>query len=150
MGTLRALIDQASDLAEGMFDPADVLMPHLIAEAADGGIVLVALAVSGPDLDMMRKAVAARFEAEGHRRWVFFSEGWKVEYSGGPSRGDPQDDPERIEVVQFDAFDVPGQRRVRASRQILRSEGEVARLLPLVISRARTVDFPTRPPRGAA
>lgn len=149
MGTLRELIDHASGFAESLFAPDDEMWPHFVAEAADGSITVATLAVEGAELDLMRKALGLRFEREGQRRWVFFAEGWKSEPARGGHLVDPQDDPERIEVVLFDAFDAAGNRRVRGSRQILRIEGQPARLLPLVITRGPTFDAPTRPSRMA-
>lgn len=133
MGTLRDLIEKASGFAEAMFDPDDMLTPHIIAEDADGGITVVALAVPGSDIDRYREMMQLRLLAEGKRRWCFFSEAWMAEYlKGGPATVEPVDHPERVEVVTFDAFDVPGNRRVAATRQIHR-DGDNSRLLPLVM-----------------
>lgn len=133
MGTLRSLIDQASAFAEAAFDPDDVMTPHIIAEGADGKFTVVAIGASGADLDRFRMLIPLRLQAEGHRRWVYLSEAWRASYRAGDPKVDPVDHPERMEVVTFDAFDVPGNRRVIASRQILRLDGG-ARLMPLVIN----------------
>lgn len=150
MGTLRSLVDQASGYAEVLFDPDDAMMPHFVAQEAGGAVTIAALGMGGADLDLMRKAMALKFERDGFRRWVFFSEGWMVEANGQPRRGDPQDDPERIEVILFDAFDVAGNRRLRARRQILRPDGQLARVMPLVISHGPVFDYPTRHSRASA
>ncbi|QGY05569.1 hypothetical protein MMSR116_29480 [Methylobacterium mesophilicum SR1.6/6] len=150
MGSLRSLLDQASSYAEALFDPDDVIRSHFVAEAADGSLTVAVLDMGGADLDHMRKAMALKFEREGFRRWVFFSEGWMVEPSDHRRRGDPQDDPERVEVILFDAFDVGGNRRVRARRQILRTDVAAARVMPLVISQGPVVYYPTRHSRVGA
>lgn len=135
MGTLRDLIDQASSYAEAMFDPDDIITPHIIAEDAAGSITVVALAVPGSDVDRYRDLMQLKLRAEGKLRWVFFSEAWMAEYlSGGPAKVDPVDHPERVEIVMFDAVDVPGNRRVTASRQIHR-DADRSRLMPLILRR---------------
>ena len=135
MGTLRDLIDRASTYAEAMFDPDDCLTPHIIAEDAAGAITVVALSVPGSQIDRYREMMQLKLLAEGKRRWVFFSEAWMAEYpTGGPAKVEPVDHPERLEIVMFDAVDVPGNRRVAASRQIHR-DGGGSRLMPLVMRR---------------
>ena len=142
MGTLRALIEQASDMAAAMYDPDDVLTPHFIAEAADGSITMVAVMASGRDLDLFRNSVPKRLAADGCRRWVFFSEAYSAKYRAGDVKVEPVDHPERIEVVVFDGYDVPGNRTCRATRQILRLDGS-ARLMPLVVNGGTTGFVPS-------
>lgn len=141
MDSLRSLIDRASGYAETLFKRDDVMMPHFIAEDAEGGITIAALALSGSDLDEMRRTMALKFLLDGYRRWVFVSEAWMVEYESGVSKLAPADHPERLEIIQFDALDIAGNRRRRARRQIFRHDNGV-RLLPLVFSDLPTVDVP--------
>lgn len=143
MTSLRALVDKAAGFAEAMFDPDEMMIPHFLAEAADGGLTVMALALSGRDLDRTRRLAEVKFKLQGFRRWVFFSEAWSAEYRTGDRAVQPVDHPERIEVVLFDGFDVAGQRRLRATRQILRTKGTAIRLMPLVVVSGRVTDAPS-------
>lgn len=144
MGSLRTLIERASDWSESLFDPADVMMPHYVAEAADGSITIFAMAVGGRDLDQYRALMQIKFSSEGYSRWVFFAESWAVEYDKGEtSHFEPKDHPNRMEVVQFTGLDARGNRSLRASRQICRLPGGTGRLLPLVFRRVPCFDVPT-------
>lgn len=149
MSTLEALIDQASRYAEAMFDPDDVITPHFVAEAADGSITIAAVAADGTDLDRLRQSLGVKFLMEGYRRWVFLAEAWMVVADLREAPPVPVDHPERMEVIQFDAFEPAARRRVRARRQIVRLAASDVRLMPLVISGSRSSDVPaaTRPGR---
>lgn len=135
MTSLRALIEQASGYAEALFDPKSILTPYYVAEAADGGLTVMALAAVGPRLDELRRSVELRLTLEGMRRWVFFSEAFLAEYAAGEAEQiEPVDHPERVEVILFDAVELKAERRLTATRQIL-DTGGAKRLMPLVVQR---------------
>ena len=144
MTSLRTLIDKASEMAEARFDPTEPMMPQFLVVKADGGLTLYALAMGGRDLDAVRRDLELRFRLERCLRWVFVAEAWLVEYSaGGNAELAPVDHPERIEVIQFDAYEAASGKRRRGSRQILRvADGDV-RLLPMVVPSVKVVDVPT-------
>lgn len=131
--TLRNFVREASKHAEGLFDPDDQMLAHIIAERRDGGIEVYVCPMSGPDEEVMfRVSIPSKLKASGKFRWwCFFSEAWAVEYSEACQLTTlPEDHSERFEVITFVAESRTGE-QVKASRQIYRGEG-LARLMPLV------------------
>jgi len=143
---LRAFLVQCSGQAEALFKPepdsgpdgSPTMLAHIVAEGTDGKIS-VYVCPMGPDDELMfRVGIPRKLRAEGrHRHWCFFSEAWAAEGTVGKRSPMPKDHPERMEVVSFLAENAAGD-VLAARRQIYRSAGRPARLLPLVFTTERT------------
>ena len=144
---LRAFLVECSGHAEALFKPEPdsgpegnpTMLAHIVAEGTDGEISVYACPMGPDDELMFRVGIPRKLRAEGrHRHWCFFSEAWAAERTVGKPRPMPKNDPLRIEVVSFLAENAAGE-VLMAERQIYRSAGQRARLLPLV--------FPTKETR---
>lgn len=135
---LRALIEDASAMAEAIFEPVGQSLAHILAIGPDGKRHLVACPMADADEErMFRIFVPRQLKARGFQRWVFFCEAWRAEYPAGgegPEDAPPKTRPDRMEIFTFAAESADGT-ILMAERQIYRPVPDApGRLMPLVFS----------------
>jgi hypothetical protein len=144
MSDLHAFLNTASNFADILFKPGapdDPMLAHIYAEARDGKTTMFTCPTmdGGEGEIMFRVGIPAMLRRERWRRWCFFAEAWAAE---GTARQlavmPPKQRPDRMEVVTFAAEDGRTGKTLTASRQIFRTPGQPAKLLPLVFKQIPT------------
>ncbi len=133
---LRTLIEEASRMADTIFEPAGQSFAHILAIGPDGKVNLIACPMADSDEErLFRIFVPRQLKARGFKRWVFFCEAWSAEYPAGgecPEDVPPKTRPDRMEVFTFAAEASDGT-ILMAERQIYRPAPDApGRLMPLV------------------
>jgi hypothetical protein len=140
---LRRLIHNASKVVETLFEPRGQMRAYFLVERSDHTNALMVAAQFGnaEEEAAFRVGVPHQLRRAGFWRWCFFTEAWTAPTVAGGVL--PAQHAERMEIVCFAAEALNGE-RLFASRQILRLEGQDAKLLPLVFPENPTA-FVTAP-----